>query len=90
MPRYKDVDGNLLTMAEALPKTKFSLTWEDGVHVECTRRGFDALWSVSRSVDGFQAAYGTVTQVDHAFRRNGSQHDYNTFDEAARRIVEPV
>lgn len=84
------MNGKLLTMEEALPLSEFTLSWSDGPEVYCKRKNFEATWSVNRTIDGIQAGYGTVQQVGHAFRRNGSSNDYNTFDEAARRIIEPV
>lgn len=90
MPEYRDMDGKLLTMKDALPRSEFMLLWSDGPEVCCRRRNFEPRWSVTRTVNGIQAGYGTVEQVGYAFRRNGSSNDYNTFDEAARRIIEPV
>lgn len=90
MPQYKDVNGEPLDMEQALTQSFFNLAWSDGPEVECTRRGFDEVWSVHRQVDGLTAGYGTVTRVNYAFRRNGSSNDYNAFDEAARVIIEPV
>lgn len=86
---YKDSDGNALSMEEALTRVHFFVEWLDAI-AECKRPRFDETWSVTRTVNGMTAGYGKVTRSNHAFFRTGSKNAYNTFDEAARQILEPI
>lgn len=90
MVEYRDSNGNVLPMEDALGRTAFTVSWADAV-IDCGRRGHKAEWWITRTVDGLTAARGEIYRgPDYAFFRSDSAHAYNTFDEAARVIIEPV
>lgn len=89
MVDYRDSDGNIVMMEEALGRSSFTVSWVDA-EIECVRRGSEEVWWISRTVNGIKAGQGSITRSNFAFYRSGSAYQYNTFDEAAREIIKPV
>ncbi|GAA1523057.1 hypothetical protein HD600_000211 [Microbacterium ginsengiterrae] len=89
MVEYRNHNNEVVDMEAAVVCANFTVAWVDA-EVECTRLEFDALWAVRRTVGGITAAYGKVARKDHAFYWVGHPNAYNTFDEAARKIITPV
>lgn len=88
MVEYRDRGDTVIEMEDALTLDSFKLVWSQGT-VECTRSGNEQKWWLALCKEGRSIPLrGAVTRgSDGAFHRIGSANSYNTFEEAARRIV---